>query len=103
MFVRARPEDIDQPWAVVTKTGPGDFHRQALDRQFIISQNLCSPKLSEQACFEKLEKARSAGTHLLMDDFEGGSSEQKLGSYFIELAVPGVVNCNPVLVSSLCD
>ena len=102
MFYRAKPEDIDKPWAVVTKTGPGDFHSQALEKNFIVAQNLCSAKLSEKECLDKLETSRAAGTHLLMDDFEGGSPAQSHGSYFVKLLSSDTVDCNPVVAENYC-
>jgi len=103
MFVRASEETLNSPWAVVTKTGPGSFHAKAMQKNFIVSENICSPELTAAECYSKLENARVAGTHILMDDFEGDEKKQSNGDYYIRFDVNSTANCNPQTASMTCN
>lgn len=102
MFPRASEATMDEPWAVVAKTAPGPFHDEVMARNFLVSDNVCSAGDLPNDCFARLEKARSAGTHLLMDDFEGGADAQKNAEYFVRFPDGLNINCNPVTSRGAC-
>lgn len=102
MFVRAAAATLHSPWAVVTKTGPGSFHSEALQNNFLISDNVCAADNAAADCHSELANAKAAGTHLLMDDFEGGESKQIHDGYFVDLDGAPVVACHPRNAPALC-
>jgi len=102
MFPRANEETLNSPWAVVAKTGPGSFHNAALQKNFMLSVNLCSPENKAAECVTRLQNSLAAGTQILMDDFEGDSPKQSLDGYYLQLREQLTANCNPVTAGSLC-
>lgn len=102
MLPRANESSLNSPWAVVAKTDPGSFHKAALEKNFMLSVNLCSPESNATDCQNRLNKSLEAGTQILMDDFEGDSPKQSLGGYFLQLKDQLTANCNPVLSDSSC-
>jgi hypothetical protein len=103
MLPRANEANLNSPWAVVAKTGPGSFHRAALQRNFLLADNLCTPENKVADCHAKLQSSLDAGTHLLMDDFEGDAAQQSLGGYYVQLPEQLTVRCNPITAGGLCQ
>jgi hypothetical protein len=102
MLPRANESTLNSPWAVVAKTDPGSFHAAALQKNFILAVNLCSPESKASDCQESLKKSLEAGTHLIMDDFEGDDPKQSLGGYYVQLKDQLTANCNPVTSDGAC-
>jgi hypothetical protein len=103
MLPRASEAHLNSPWAVVAKTGPGSFHTAALQKNFLVADNLCSPENKATDCHAKLQRAVSAGTPLLMDDFEGDAAKQSHDGYYVQLPEQLIVRCNPVTAGRLCE
>lgn len=103
MFPRASEQDLEEPWAVVAKAQPGDFHRAALSRNFLLSDNICSAGNASRDCFMRLQDSTAAGTHLLMDDFEGGAPAQMNEDYFVQFPNGFKANCNLSTKVSDCE
>ncbi len=103
MFVRATPEHIDSPWAVVAKTSAGSFQKEAMGKNFILSDNVCGAGDKAEDCRSKLQEARNAGIQLLMDDLEGNDAKHSLDGYFVDLLEPFAVNCNPYNAPIGCE
>ncbi len=102
MLPRADESTLNSPWAVVAKTGPGSFHTAALQKNFMLAVNLCSPESNAADCQNKLQESLQAGTQMLMDDFEGDAPKQSLGTYYLQLKGQLTANCNPVTSDASC-
>lgn len=102
MLPRANETTLNSPWAVVAKTDPGSFHSAALQKNFILAVNLCSPESNAADCQNRLKRSLEAGTQLLMDDFEGGDPKQTLGGYYVQLKDQLTANCNPMTADDSC-
>ncbi len=102
MIPRAGAGDLVKPWAVVAKTAPGSFHDAAMVRRFLVSDNVCLAGDKATDCTAKLETVRVRGTHLLMDNLEGGESAQRNGDYFVNFTDGFAANCNPFSGLSQC-
>lgn len=102
MFARATPQQFDLPWAAIAKLGAGDAAdiAAAHDARLLIATNVCGAGEADDACFMTLDTARSAGIHMLKDDFPA-----KVGNktYWMDFPDGNPARCNPVTAPPECS
>lgn len=102
MFARATPQQFALPWAAIAKLGAGDAAdiAAAHDAHMLVATNVCGAGEADDACFMTLDTAKSAGIHMLKDDFPA-----KVGNktYWMDFPDGNPARCNPVTAPPECS
>jgi hypothetical protein len=102
MFVNAAPDQLDMPWAALTKVDdvtPTDAVMNAHAAHLVVGVNVCAVNMADADCQVRLTTAISTGIHLLQDDLpfpvQGRTYSAKLPG--------GSPGCNPVTAPPGCQ
>lgn len=102
MFARVTPAQFALPWAAIAKLGAGDAADIAAAHaaHLLIATNVCGAGEPDDTCFTTLDTAKSAGIHMMKDDFPA-----KVGNktYWMDLPDGNPARCNPVTAPPECS
>lgn len=101
MFARATPEQFGLPWAAIAKLGIDDAEDIAAAHagNMLIATNVCGAGDDDPECTEAMMKAKSAGIHMLKDDFPAPVDGM---TYFLDFPDGNPARCNPVTAPPKC-
>jgi len=102
MFARVTPQQFALPWAAIAKLGASDAADIAAAHaaRLLVATNVCGAGEVDDACFATLDTAKSAGIHMLKDDFPAEIANK---TYWLDLADGNPARCNPVTAPPECS